>query len=822
MPPASSPLSDILRQAAPTLFGQVDALASKWLASLVDNPKATGPSQDKHINDPVWGTITLYPWEVALLDTMLVQRLRGIKQLGLAYLVFPTATHDRFSHACGVVEATDRMVEHIERNAKARRRCRPSEHAPGPIDEADRYLVRLAALIHDIGHGPFSHAIEPVVARVFETDIRAIEIALRQQFPRTETVQVSEAIAVLVVASEAFQILLDRPLMDLPRKGRSRDYVTRAIVRAIVGGSNGSQHGALSSLVSGQIDADKLDYMARDAHHAGLPIDFDSERLITKLELLYVDEPALSERLYKLKQRIKDHGTYYEVGIAAGGTGAFEQMLIGRIFLYDRLYHHHKVRAADAMAQRLVHYADPDRTALTLQLLYAPIPDDTIVRAFGGMDINVGDAASPLTYPSTSASKEIAEAIISRSLYKRAFAFAGRFVAGIDTDAANGEGPARWSEEEKDAERSRVMDKVNREIVDFNSRLAAEKEIAELAMSIGQSMPDGHPLKIEATGLSPHHVIVDLPRDPHPARIKTIARNDDGRLDVPDVFYDPARWADVYSAQRRTGYVFAHPDRRALVALASRLWFFRRFGCVLGDAADRQAKSSQLVEKGWYEALHNGGLITERERSYLERPRVVHVPFALKPMHVPSSWEETQPGFAADFNRQFNAILPEGISAPAENELVQTLRGIFAVVQTWSKDSDFTRREILDERTLQKVLREALRLRDLEITEGAETGGGESDLISGKRVIIENKIIRDPTDDPFGALPKTALQARRYVLPTNQPFVITAVAYKAASEAGFLPSPKCVRLQKVDGVDGAFLEIRVAIRHSDSKPSAAG
>ncbi len=273
--PLPKPLSVTLKKAAPTLFEQVNKLASGWLAGLVDNPKARGPAQDKHINDPVWGTITLYPWEVALLDTMLVQRLRGVKQLGLAHIVFPTATHDRFSHACVVVEATDRMIEHIERNAKARKRCRPGEDAPREIGEADRYLIRLAALIHDVGHGPFSHAIEPVVASLFSDDIKGIEDALRREFPRTESVQVSEAIAVLVVVSDGFQTLLGRPLMGLPRGDKSEEEVTRAIVEAIVGGSDGTERGALSLIISGQIDADKLDYMARDAHHAGIHIDFD-------------------------------------------------------------------------------------------------------------------------------------------------------------------------------------------------------------------------------------------------------------------------------------------------------------------------------------------------------------------------------------------------------------------------------------------------------------------------------------------------------------------------------------------------------------------
>ena len=131
-------------------------------------------------------------------------------------------------------------------------------------------------------------------------------------------------------------------------------------------------------------------------------------------------------------------------------------------------------------------------------------------------------------------------------------------------------------------------------------------------------------------GLAAHHVIVDLPRTPHPPRITTIARGDDGRLDVPDVFYDPARWATVYATQRRTGYVFAHPDRIAIVCLAARLWFLRKFNCVLGDAADRAAKAGKLIDPAWYDTLQNAGAISDRERGYLQRPRLVFLPLELK------------------------------------------------------------------------------------------------------------------------------------------------------------------------------------------------
>lgn len=816
-----------IRNASPQLTAQVDELAAGWLSLLLGDPSARGPEQDKHFNDPVWGTITLHPWEVALLDTPLVQRLRGVKQLGLAHLVFPTATHDRFSHACGVVEAAERMMDQIVRNTKARRRTGRSEDAPPDIQEHERYLIRLAALIHDVGHGPFSHAIEPVVERIFASEINGLKAALRAEDPRIDKVQVSEAVAVLTVASPAFQELLSRPLMNRVLESKSAADVTKGLIAAIVGGSDGSACGALGALVSSQVDADKLDYMARDAHHAGLPIDFDTERLISKLEALRVEEGVLSPRLHDLKERIRTYPDkrYQEIGISAGGTGAFEQMLVGRIFLYDRLYHHHKVRAADAMAQRLVYYADPERKQLSLAILYASLSDDMVIHAFGGLPINVGTVERPIRFPTTQASKEISDAILQRALYKRAFAFAGRFIAGLDTDVMpipeSGEPSSALDEEEKDAERSRVMERVNRELADLEERLKAEEEIAALAWKIGSTLGAAHELGKQSEGLAAHHVIVDLPRKAHPNRITTIARGDDGRLDVPDVFYDPARWANVYATQRRTGYVFAHPARRAIICLASRVWFLRKFKCVLGETADRQAKAGRLIKAPWYGELETAGLITARERSYLEKPRLVHLPLELRNNHVPKEWLEGDPTFIRTFNDAFNNVLPDGISALAESELVQALRGIFRTIQTWSMDSTFVTSPIESEKVLQEKLRQALRQRELDIGEGEEQAGGETDIKIGRRVILENKSIKGKTDDPFQAVSRSGLQGRRYVLPTGQSFIITAVSYEAASESGKLKPSECVQVRQLEGVDQPFVEIRIAIRHSDSLPSRA-
>lgn len=126
----------------------------------------------KHIHDAVHGTIGLSKIEVDIISSAPFQRLHNIKQLGLAYLVYPTLNYTRFSHSLGACHVMGRLLEAIERNA---------EYVLSP---SDKQLYRLAALLHDIGHYPFSHTME----RGIETIIRAVIISLLlNSQPRTLT-----------------------------------------------------------------------------------------------------------------------------------------------------------------------------------------------------------------------------------------------------------------------------------------------------------------------------------------------------------------------------------------------------------------------------------------------------------------------------------------------------------------------------------------------------------------------------------------------------------------------------------------------------------
>lgn len=216
------------------------------------------------IRDPVHGDITLYADEVAVLDAPQMQRLRGIKQLGTAYLVYPGAHHTRFEHALGTVHTAAAICEALRRQGYR-------------VTEADERLIRMAALVHDVSHIPYGHT--------FEDE--------RKVFPRHDR------------PDRLRTFLLEGELgMLLHRLGYARD------VYALL------SHGGTwqADVVAGAVDADLLDYLRRDAYFCGLSQAYDDriyryfslaeDRLVLHLSRHGMDRPdAKSEVLHLLRMR---------------------------------------------------------------------------------------------------------------------------------------------------------------------------------------------------------------------------------------------------------------------------------------------------------------------------------------------------------------------------------------------------------------------------------------------------------------------------------------------------------------------------------------
>lgn len=236
-----------------------------------------------------------------LIDAPPFRRLAKVPQLGLVALVYPGATHSRFEHALGVYRLALLFLQRLAHDARFAVTVTPRD--------AERFIA--AALLHDLGHGPFCHAIEdlslPGVPRH-----EAIGGELLTQGELADALRQDWGIE----AEELNRLIRPKSRQSAP----SADAADRAVR-------------VLASMLSGPIDIDKMDYLARDSLHAGVPYgrNFDQARLIGSLCLNAAgDGLAITDK----------------------GKTAAEMMVFSRYVMFSEVYWHHGVRAATAMVQR--------------------------------------------------------------------------------------------------------------------------------------------------------------------------------------------------------------------------------------------------------------------------------------------------------------------------------------------------------------------------------------------------------------------------------------------------------------------------------------
>ena len=248
-------------------------------------------AEGREVRDLLWQNIRLEPAAARVVDTPAFQRLRYVRQLGHAFLVYPGATHSRFEHALGAYHLACRALARLgERGDLA------------GLGAEDTLLIRLGALLHDIGHYPFSHALEE------------------------EGFASHEALADAHLARE--------PLAGALAAAGIPDAAAR--LGALIRGTSGHP---LAGLISGSLDLDKIDYLKRDALMCGVPYgEIDVDRLLACLAVVG-SEGARA------------------VGVLEKGLSALESLLFAKYQMYRNVYWHHAVRGATAMFRRLVREA---------------------------------------------------------------------------------------------------------------------------------------------------------------------------------------------------------------------------------------------------------------------------------------------------------------------------------------------------------------------------------------------------------------------------------------------------------------------------------
>ncbi len=259
----------------------------------------------RRIFDPVHGFILLSDLESSLIDTAPFQRLRYIRQLGSAYLVYPGATHTRFEHSLGTLELASRIFDRIVIAEDS------ASWLPDPAYA--RQIVRLAALCHDLGHLPFSHTAEHLVLGA----------------------KGHERWTVAMIESDFLKEIWHEVKASYPNHDVAGDLVKLAVgekklVQMGMKSPFSKWHHALGQIIAGDFfGADRIDYLLRDARCTGVSYGmFDYHQLIEMVRILPDQETG---RL--------------EMGIEEGGIEACEALILARHFMHRRVYQYESVKS---------------------------------------------------------------------------------------------------------------------------------------------------------------------------------------------------------------------------------------------------------------------------------------------------------------------------------------------------------------------------------------------------------------------------------------------------------------------------------------------
>ncbi len=274
------------------------------------------------IRDPVHGYIPMSAVEKDLIDAPPVQRLRRLRQLSGAHLTYPGAEHSRFSHSLGVMHLAGKIAARLE--------------GLGLLSEEDHQKVRIAGLLHDVGHGPFSHIYEEVLDKYRSMTHEDVGTWLIEQ-------------------GELKDVL------------KCHGYSPAELSKLAVGKAEGKENTLLNQIVASQFDADIMDYLVRDSHFCGVEYgNIDIERLINSVNVV--------------------NG---QLAIDVASVYALEAFVIARYEMFKAVYFHRTVRAAEVMIVRAMDYANADLgfTSFRTPEEFLSLDDNSVIQRLLNIDL---------------------------------------------------------------------------------------------------------------------------------------------------------------------------------------------------------------------------------------------------------------------------------------------------------------------------------------------------------------------------------------------------------------------------------------------------
>lgn len=342
-----------------------EELAAQYLGDYTTALKAGAAERlgRKDINDALWGTVTLSPVEVAVLDSPLFQRLRFLRLMGAAHWVYPGAVHTRFEHAIGTLYQVQQLVDSL--NARAAANALNELYGKGLpselIDKDDAQLLRLGSLFSHVGRLAFSDSAvaELELQSAFATATRDFAMGTKRSEPGADP-SFCQLLAHYIVRSGAVrEFLLTLVRADKLHLGKRSDesavdHAVRVMSLAVVGRMFDETRPHLQTLVSGPFDASRLDELVRDAKFSGIPTVLDIRRLVQKLALQPILASMLPPWIGGSLAGLKRHEIVQVFGVPSSAASVLNELQLAEVLVTTKIRRHPKVLAAEQMLRSVI------------------------------------------------------------------------------------------------------------------------------------------------------------------------------------------------------------------------------------------------------------------------------------------------------------------------------------------------------------------------------------------------------------------------------------------------------------------------------------
>ena len=290
-------------------MGAPEAAVAKCAAivwSAQCNRESLMETHEYEVRDPIHGMIPFSDLEREIINTPAFQRLRRIRQLSWTDYIYPGAMHTRFQHTLGVMHTASRAFNAIVRDERSQDLLKSAVGLSDGILERQRIIIRLAALVHDLGHSPFSHAGEDL-----------FPVKTSAQGEKEQVLYSHEEYSTRIFEEFIFPKIKDHP-------GISSLSITSKEITGLIDTPTNPIGILCKDIISGRIDADRMDYLLRDSYYCGVRYGhYELDRLLNTICVF--EDP--------------EDGTF-SIGIREGGLHAAEGLLLARYMMFHNVYYH--------------------------------------------------------------------------------------------------------------------------------------------------------------------------------------------------------------------------------------------------------------------------------------------------------------------------------------------------------------------------------------------------------------------------------------------------------------------------------------------------